>query len=121
MGTKTKEDAEPSDEKAPPIFPFHAKTVDEVIVELKCHDSLLKTGLTSAEAQARLEQYGPNQLTEKEKITLCRKIYNQVANILVAILVFVAVVSLVRAITSTTSQNIVSNAIQVGLIVFVIT
>lgn len=103
------------------IFPFHAKTPEECYAELGCGNDLPKTGLTSEEAARRLEQYGPNKMTEKEKVTLCQRIWKQVANVLVGILVFVAVVSLVRAVTSTDVQNIISNWIQVGLIVFVIT
>lgn len=106
---------------AAPRYPFHARSAAECFKELGCSESLPKEGLTSTEAAARLERYGPNQLTEKEKVTLCQRIWNQVANVLVAVLVFVAIVSLVRAVTSTTADNIVSNAIQVGLIVFVIT
>lgn len=104
------------------LFPFHAKTADECFAELNCNAGThTQSGLTTDEAAARLEKYGYNKLTEKEKVTLLQRIWHQVANVLVGILVFVAVVSLIRAATSTTSEDIVSNSIQVGLIVFVIT
>jgi len=54
-------------------------------------------------------------------VTLLQRIWKQVANVLVGILVFVAVVSAVRAATAEETQNIITNWIQVGLIVFVIT
>ena len=103
------------------IYPWHARSVEEVFGELKCEGNHGASGLTTAEAERRLEEYGPNKLTEKEKVTLLQRIWNQVANVLVGILVFVAVVSAIRAATADTSEDVVTNTIQVGLIVFVIT
>ena len=102
-------------------FPWHAKTKEECFAELGCPADLHKRGLTTAEAQERLTKYGPNKLSEKEKITIWQRIWHQVANVLVGILVFVAVVSAVRAATAETSEDVVTNTIQVGLICFVIT
>jgi magnesium-transporting ATPase (P-type) len=118
MAPKKKEAEEAPAKK---VFPWHAKSVEECIQELGLKSDLPKTGLTTEEAKKRLEQYGPNKMSEKEKVTLLQRIWKQVANVLVGILVFVAVVSAVRAITSTTVENIVSNWLQVALIVFVIT
>jgi len=108
-------------EKEKDIFPFHAKTQEECFAELKCGPNHLQTGLTSEEAAQRLEKYGQNKLSEKEKVTLLQRIWKQVGNILVGILAFVAVISAVRAGTSTNSEDIVTNSIQVGIIVGVIT
>jgi magnesium-transporting ATPase (P-type) len=102
-------------------FPWHASTTEECIKELKLADTLAQTGLSSEEAAARLVSYGPNQMTAKEKVTLLQKIWAQVANVLVGILAFVAIVSFIRCFTVTETDDLVSNAIQVGLIVFVIT
>ena len=102
-----------------PRYPWHAHTREECYKELGVESNVLSVGLTTDDAKTRLAKYGPNKLTEKEKVTLLQRIWNQVANVLVGILVFVAIVSLARAVTSTTSENIVSNSIQVGLIVFV--
>lgn len=114
-----------AEEAAPKrVVPWHAKTIDECVKELGVAvpaADLVKAGLSSAEAAERLRTYGPNKMSEKEHVTLLQRIWKQVANVLVAILVFVAVVSAVRAATSTTVQNIVSNWLQVALIVFVIT
>jgi magnesium-transporting ATPase (P-type) len=103
-----------------PVFPYFAKSKEECFATLGCSADVEKVGLTAEEASARLEKYGPNQLTEKEKKTIWQRIWNQIANVLVAILVFVAIVSLVRAVTSTTVDDIVSNVLQIALIVFVI-
>mmetsp|Transcript_6255 Transcript_6255/g.7154 ORF Transcript_6255/g.7154 Transcript_6255/m.7154 type:complete len:108 (-) Transcript_6255:33-356(-) len=95
---------------------WHAMTPEACIEELKVVENIRRTGLTSAQAAARLEEYGPNQLSEKRKVTLLEKIWHQVNNVLVAILVFVAAISLVRAIT----DDPVTNGIQVGIIAGVI-
>lgn len=100
--------------------PFHVMTKEEAISELGLPADIRRKGLTTAEAQARLEQYGYNQLTEKEKVTLLQRIWKQVNNVLVAILVFVAVVSLIKGI-ATTGESRLTNFIEVGLITFVIT
>lgn len=107
-------------------FPWHIKSSEECLSELGLSDpntstSFFASGLTSAQASRRLEQYGENKLSEKEKVTLLQRIWAQVANVLVAILVFVAVVSAIRAVTCEDGQCVVTNTIQVGLIVFVIT
>ena len=106
------------------MFPWHAKTREECYAELGCGKDLQRVGLTTAEAQKRLETYGPNKLTEKEKVTIWQRIWHQVANVLVGILVFVAVVSAVQAVRAgidDDGESVVTNSIQVGLIVFVIT
>jgi len=106
------------------MFPFHAKTKEECYAELGCAADLVRVGLTDAEAKKRLETYGYNKLSEKEKVTIWQRIWNQVGNVLVGILVFVAVVSAVQAVRSSienNNQGVVTNSIQVGLIVFVIT
>jgi magnesium-transporting ATPase (P-type) len=105
-----------------PLFPWHAKSVEECMAELKCDGKdFAKVGLTTVDATKRLEEFGPNELSEKEKVTLLQRIWKQVANVLVGVLVFVAAVSAVRAATADDTTTIVTNWIQVGLIIFVIT
>jgi Ca2+-transporting ATPase len=96
--------------------PWHAMTKDEVIKTLELSPTIRKEGLTTEQAKVRLEKYGENKLSEKEKESLLQKIWKQVNNVLVGILVFVAVISVVRAIT----DDPVSNSIQVAIIVGVI-
>ena len=45
---------------------WHQKTVEDVLGEL--NSSLM--GVSSDEAERRLEEYGPNELKEKEKKTV---------------------------------------------------
>jgi magnesium-transporting ATPase (P-type) len=96
--------------------PWHAMTKAEVFAKLDLPDDIRKKGLTTEQAKARLIKYGENKLSEKAKVTLLEKIWHQVNNVLVLILVIVAAVSLVRAIT----DDPVTNSIQVGIIVGVI-
>lgn len=77
-------------------------------------------GLTTTEAKRRLEEYGPNQLSEKERRTLWMKIWDQLYNVMVAILAVVAIVSLVKGIISKDAEGRLTNLIEVGLITFVI-
>jgi len=86
-------------EEAPVVDPppWHTMTKEEVIKELDLPSDIRKIGLTAAQAAERLEKYGENALTEKKKETLLQKIWNQLNNILVLILVIVAVISLVSA------------------------
>mmetsp|Transcript_117849 Transcript_117849/g.176047 ORF Transcript_117849/g.176047 Transcript_117849/m.176047 type:complete len:1063 (-) Transcript_117849:67-3255(-) len=102
--------------EAPPQVHWHALTKEECFKELGLKDTIRKEGLTDAEAAARLAKYGPNQMTTKEKETLLQKIWKQVNNVLVGILLFVAAISVVRAFT----DDPVTNWIQVGIIVGVI-
>lgn len=109
------------------VVSWHALSVDECITRLRCDADLCKAGLTSAQAAERLEQYGPNKMSEAEKETLCQKIWKQVANVLVCILVVVAVVSAARAIVEQVAvaepngTTILTSWVQVGLITTVIT
>jgi magnesium-transporting ATPase (P-type) len=106
------------------IFPWHAKTKEECFAELKVVSendaSFIKQGLTTEQATQRLQEFGENKLTEKEKVTLLQRIWHQLANVLVGILVFVAAVSAVRAATADVAEDVLTNSIQVGLIIFVI-
>ena len=100
---------------------WHAMSKEDAAGLLGLGHDIKTAGLSSAEAQRRLEQYGPNQLSEKEKVTLLQRIWKQVGNVLVGILVFVAVVSLIKGITTKKAEDRLTNLIEVGLITFVIT
>lgn len=107
---------EPVEEKPAPDW--HCMSKEEVIAHFGLAADIRKTGLTTAQAQAHLEKYGENKMTEQEKETLLQKIWNQVNNVLVGILVFVAIISAVSAIADIGDP--VQNWIQVGIIFGVI-
>lgn len=96
---------------------WHVMSSDECLKLLKV---TRKEGLSTEEAQNRLAEYGPNQLSQKEKKTMLQRIWSQVNNILVLVLVVVALVSGSRAITSATTQDKITNWIEVALIAFVV-
>lgn len=110
-----KEEEEVAPRRVPP---WHCMTKEEVLKELDLPADIRKKGLTDAQAAERLEKYGENKLTEKEKETLLQKIWNQVNNVLVGILVFVAIISAVTAIAKIGSP--LQSWIQVGIIAGVI-
>ena len=99
---------------------WHVLSIEDSTGLLGLPSNVRREGLTSQQAKARLEEYGFNQLSEKEKVTLLMRIWKQVSNVLVGILVFVAVVSLFKGIISS-GESRITNFIEVGLIVFVIT
>ena len=100
---------------------WHTMTKEEVIKELDVSPDIRKLGLTSEEATARLEKYGENKLTEKEKETIWQKIWNQINNVLVLILFIVAVISLVSAFVIPPEVNPrYTNYLQIAIILGVI-
>ena len=96
---------------------WHVLDTDSVMDTLKTG----MTGISSSKAKELLEVYGYNQLTEKKKKTLLERIWNQVNNVLVGILAVVAVVSAAKASTAKSTEDAITNWLEVGLIVFVIT
>lgn len=110
------------------VVSWHALTVEESILKLRARENVAETGLTSAEGQQRLQEYGYNKMSEQVKETIWEKIWKQVANVLVCILVAVALVSAARAIVEMLrdpevkdGQTILTSWVQVGLITTVIT
>jgi P-type Ca2+ transporter type 2C len=100
------------------VPPWHCMTKEEVLKKLDLPNDIRKTGLTDAQANKRLEKYGENKLTEKEKETFFQKIWKHVNNVLVGILVFVAVISAISGIFGI--GNRLQSWLQFGIIVAVI-
>ena len=69
----------------------HALSIDSTLEDLETH---LHLGLSSQEAHARLEKYGPNELTERPRPGFLRLLFAQLNNFLIIILIVAAVVSL---------------------------
>ncbi len=70
---------------------FHALPIDAALQEL---DTSIE-GLSEAEADRRLAEYGPNEIEAKEKVSKLELLLHQVKNPLVAVLVLAGIVSLI--------------------------
>lgn len=101
--------------------PWHTLSIEETTKQMGLKDDLVKVGLTTDEAAARLEKYGPNKMTEKVKVTLLQRIWHHLNNVLVLVLAIVAVVSLIQAVTTDDSNTRFTAWFQVALICSVIT
>ena len=62
---------------------------------LEDQSSNAETGLTASTAQQRLSQYGPNKLDEEEKTPLWIRVFEQMADPMVIMLIVAAVISAV--------------------------
>ena len=71
---------------------WHRMNIDEALKALETDG---KEGLTSSEASARLERYGPNALAEEEPKTLLQMFIDQFKDFLVLILVGSTVIAAV--------------------------
>lgn len=69
---------------------WHALSIEEVLRILKTDP---QTGLTSEEAKRRLDEYGPNELQEKPPPTFWERLWNQLTDFVVLILLVSAVIS----------------------------
>ena len=71
---------------------WHSLSTEEALKEL---DTGFQTGLTSEEAARRLEQFGPNQLTEKPRPGFFRLVLDQLKSFVIILLIVAAFVSLI--------------------------
>jgi Ca2+-transporting ATPase len=69
----------------------HALPLEQALEEMETH---LHNGLSSQEARARLERYGPNELQERPRPGFLKLLLDQFNNFLIIILIVAAVVSL---------------------------
>ena len=81
-------------------FTVHTMTVDEALKHTKADRA---KGLSTTEANKRLEEYGPNELEGEPEKSLWERIAEQFEDELVIILLVAAVISFVIAITGTYS------------------
>jgi P-type Ca2+ transporter type 2C len=84
---------------------MYDKTIAEALKEL----SVNKNGLSSAEADKRLEKYGYNEIQQKKKISALKIFLEQFHSIVIYILIFALIVSIFL--------NEVVDAIVIGIIV----
>ncbi|HOW91072.1 MAG TPA: cation-translocating P-type ATPase [Anaerolineaceae bacterium] len=71
---------------------WHSLSTEETLARL---DTPLAEGLTTAEAQRRLAQYGPNQLLEKPRRTYLQMIIEQLKSFVILLLIGAAILSAV--------------------------
>ncbi len=69
---------------------WHALSTEDVLEKLH---TPIQSGLTSDEAQRRLEQYGPNQLAEAPRTTFLQMVIGQLNNFVVILLIVAAAIS----------------------------
>jgi Ca2+-transporting ATPase len=70
---------------------WHSQSVEKVIDALNTHPD---QGLSTMEAQARLAEYGPNQLQERPRLTFWHMLLGQFNNFLILILISASLASL---------------------------
>ena len=80
----------PTTPVAPP-FAWHAHTVEECKVAAESVD--IERGLTTAEAEKRLAEHGPNALAPPEKPSFLRKLWAQINSALIWILIAATIIS----------------------------
>ncbi len=81
---------EPFPTEHPENEAFHAREIEEVLDRL---DAPRESGLTAEEARRRLEQYGPNQLTEAPPTSVWHMIWEQFNNFVVWLLLVAVIIS----------------------------
>jgi Ca2+-transporting ATPase len=71
---------------------WHSLSPDETLQQLQTH---LETGLSKAEAERRMTEYGPNQLEEGKRTTFLQMVFGQLNNFVVILLIVAAIISAV--------------------------
>jgi P-type Ca2+ transporter type 2C len=69
----------------------HSRTIEQALQELQTNPA---TGLSSEEAAARLQSYGPNELKEKPRPGFLSRLLDQFKDFLIIILIVAALISL---------------------------
>lgn len=75
---------------------YHSQSKDEVLKGLGTN---AESGISEAEAAARIAKYGENKLAEKKKKSLFARFLEQLKDVMIIILIIAAIISLVIAIT----------------------
>ncbi|MBP8864141.1 MAG: cation-translocating P-type ATPase [Anaerolineae bacterium] len=98
-----------SDEKK-----WHALSAEEALALL---DVRPDQGLSSAEAQKRLEIYGPNQLQERPPVSFWKRLLDQLRGFVVVILIVAAVISALLNILGLDEGGLVEAAVIMAIVV----
>ena len=73
---------------------WHSKTPQAILSELETNRD---TGLSAAEAEARLAKYGPNSLQQQERESLIKRFLGQMKDPMIIVLLIAAVLSLIAS------------------------
>ena len=98
-----------SDEKK-----WHALSAEEALALLEVRPD---QGLSSAEAQKRLEIYGPNQLQERPLVSFWKRLLDQLRGFVVVILIVAAVISALLNILGLDEGGLVEAAVIMAIVV----
>ena len=98
-----------SDEKK-----WHALSAEEALALLEVRPD---QGLSSAEAQKRLEIYGPNQLQERPPVSFWKRLFDQLRGFVVVILIVAAVISALLNILGLDEGGLVEAAVIMAIVV----
>ena len=93
-------------------FNAHRLTIEELV---KQSNTDLKKGLTKAEVEKRLKEYGSNELEEEAEKSLWERIVEQFEDVLVRILLASATISFVIAITGKSSCPGYSSSVAISV------
>ncbi|MFE7376987.1 cation-translocating P-type ATPase [Bacillus cereus] len=69
---------------------WYSKTKDQIVTDFKTNEQI---GLKADSVNERLKQFGPNELTAKQKRTLWQRIFAQINDVLVYVLLIAALIS----------------------------
>ncbi|HDR7793293.1 TPA: cation-translocating P-type ATPase [Bacillus luti] len=69
---------------------WYSKTKDQTLTDLKTNE---QSGLTTDSVKERLSQFGPNELATKQKRTLWQRVFAQINDVLVYVLLIAALIS----------------------------
>lgn len=86
---------------------YHSLNKNDCLTDLKTS----KDGLTSKEAQKRLEKYGKNELVEAKRKSLVRRFFEQLKDMMIIVLIVAAVISAVLAIVEKKYVDLVDSGI----------
>ena len=91
---------------------FHNKDIEDACQTLQTS----KDGLTSAQAQERLQKYGENKLQEAKKTSIIVRFLKQFTDVMVIILLVAALISLVVSIVEKSKTELIDACIIFGIV-----
>lgn len=95
---------------------WHTLSPQDVLQRL----GVAEQGLTSAEAQKRLEQYGPNQLTEAPRPGFLALLWEQISDFVVMLLIVAAIISAIIGWSEYVKTGSTAEFIEAGAIVAIV-